>query len=163
MKKKSQLEILTESNFIKPGIINNGIIKLYGLLKDHNFLEPADWFLQAYFGGELKRKDQEKFAEIANEEAYKLTLKNGVLICALSYQYHPMAKGLVMGFSALTGIDVDSDAAGWWAVGAMDLANIIRMGLAYKTKKSYAGISLNSLFFNSTSYINDLKNYIKKN
>jgi len=161
MKEKSQLERLTENNFLKPGIINNGIIKLYGFAKKYDFSTPVDWFIQAYIGGELKRKDQEKFAEIANIEPYKLSLKNEILMHALSIQYYPMGVGAGKAISAITGVDIDSNTAGWTAVSIMNVANIIRGGIVYKTKKAFAGLTINSLILNSTSYAKDLKEYLK--
>ena len=143
------------------GLINKYLIKGYKFLKDKNVAKPADWLLQVYFGGNMTQKDQEAFSLIADVEPYKLTVQNSLVTMALSAQYYAMVKGGGLVADLVANINPDNvDQVGYGFAFGIAGANLVRLGVAVKTKKSYAGICIDSLLFNSTTYLKKLKNKI---
>ena len=143
------------------GFINRSLIKGYKYLKDKNFSGPLDWFLQVYFGGNMTQKDQEAFSLIADVEPYKLTVQNSLMTIIMSIQYYGMIKGGGFVTDLVANVNPDTvDKLGYGVVLGVSAANLVRIGVAVKNKKSYAGICIDGLLFNSTTYLKKIKNKI---
>ena len=105
----------------------------------------------------MTQKDQEAFALISDKEAWKLTVKNAGLVTIMSPQYYGHVK-LASTIPYAIGLDIEADTAAAGLVGGIASANILRMGLAFYTKKAYASISLDGLLFNGPTYLKQFKN-----
>tara|TARA_Y100000310_G_scaffold307633_2_gene349920 strand:- start:534 stop:1106 length:573 start_codon:yes stop_codon:yes gene_type:complete len=140
------------------GAINRGIIKSYRFLKTHKMPKSVDWFLQAYIGGSMTRSDQEMLAIIAQRDPQKLTIINSIINIAISFQYYGMVKGAGAMGSLFTKLPEENiDTIGYSLAGFIASANLTRITASLKTKKAYAGISLDSLIINTPTYIKKIK------
>lgn len=133
------------------GIINKQLIGAYRFLKKKkNMGGFVDSVFQAYVGGTMTQEDQEEFAKVAGKEGYKLTIQNSLINIAMSPQYYFAADSF------------DNELTGYGLTGLVIGGNLIRITKAIKNKKSYAGFSLDSLIINSSSYVKQLINNVKR-
>lgn len=158
------LEQVIEEPDLKIGLINRQVIKSYALIKKYvPSVKPIEWILEGFIGGELKRYDQEKFAELAERKPHELTTINKVIHAALSFQYRYYGSLFAERINYLYGTNMNPEATGEIFEAGFFIANLIGAGISEETCKSYAGISINSVILNSFSYAKDLTKYIRKN
>jgi predicted permease len=106
----------------------------------------------------MTRGDQEAFALIAEKEAHTLTKQNALIDIAFSPQYYIMIQGTGWAGRFVTEEFSDSvDEVAYGLTGFIIAANLIRLGLATKKKKSYASISIESAIMNGPTYLKRLK------
>ena len=141
------------------GFVNRWLNNLYKKrLKGKAKLGPVGSFLKAYIGGAMTRGDQEAFALIAEKEAHTLTKQNALIDIAFSPQYYIMIQGTGWAGRFVTEEFSDSvDEVAYGLTGFIIAANLIRLGLATKKKKSYASISIESAIMNGPTYLKRLK------
>jgi len=142
------------------GIVNRVLLKGHKFLKDKKFNKFADKFISIYICGSMTQKDQEAFALIYNEKAWKLTMKNAALVTLMAPQYYGHVK-LASTIPYLLGLEVDAESASIGLASSIAIANLARMGVSYKTKKAYAAISLDGLFLNGTTYLKNFNKILK--
>lgn len=143
------------------GIINKQLIKTYSFLKKKkDFPKIFDSAFQIYVGGAMTRNDQEEFAEIAGRKGYKMTAKNSVISICMAPQYYLFSKGAGIVSDVLTGVGFDGETTGYGLAGLVVGGNLLRAGMALKNKKSYAGLSADSLIINSPSYFKKIVNSV---
>tara|TARA_Y100000034_G_C6879053_1_gene402466 strand:+ start:420 stop:1007 length:588 start_codon:yes stop_codon:yes gene_type:complete len=142
------------------GFINRWINNVYrNYLKGRANIGPVGTFLQAYIGGCMTRSDQEVFAQIAEDDPWRLTVKNALIDIVFSPQYYLLLQGTGMAASFVTEHAPEHvNEIGYGLTSFIITANVIRMGLAAKLKKAYASISLEGLVINTPTYIKRLNN-----
>lgn len=141
------------------GFVNRWLNNLYKKrLKGKAKLGPVGSFLKAYIGGAMTRGDQEAFALIAEKEPHILTMQNAALDITFSPQYYALIQGTGYAGRFVTEEFPDSvDEIAYGLTGFIVAANVIRMGLAMKTKKAYASISMDGAILNIPTYLTRLK------
>ncbi len=141
------------------GFVNRWINNIYKKrVKGKTKLGPIGSFVQAYIGGCMTRGDQEAFALIAEKEAHTLTKQNALIDIAMSPQYYLAVQGTGWAGRFVTEEFPDSvEEVAYGLTGVIVAANLIRLGLAMKNKKSYASISLESAILNGPTYMKRLK------
>ena len=137
------------------GFINKRIIKGYNFLKRKKFPKAIDSLFGAYIGGAMTRKDQDLFALIAEKKSYKLTIQNALITTVMAPQYYGHAKALDM-MTDFVGINISTSTLGTSMAVGIGLANVLRAGIAYKTKRSYASIGMDGLLINLPTYTKHL-------
>ena len=144
------------------GFVNRWINNMYKKhLKGKAQLGPVGSFLQAYNGGCMTRSDQEAFALIAEKNSHTLTSQNALIDIAMSPQYYVVVQGTGWAGSLVTEHIPDYvDELAYASSGLIIAANLVRLGLAQKYKKSYAAISPESAIINGPTYLKRLKNKI---
>ncbi len=144
------------------GFVNRWINNLYKKrLKGKTNLGPVGSFLQAYIGGCMTRSDQEAFALIAEKDPHSLTSQNALIDIAMSPQYYVAVQGTGWAGSFVTeNIPDYVDEVAYASSGLIIAANLIRLGLAQKYKKSYAAISPESAIINGPTYLKRFKEKI---
>ena len=144
------------------GFVNRWINNIYKKrLKGKTQLGPIGSFVQAYIGGCMTRGDQEAFALIAEKEAHTLTKQNALIDVAFSPQYYVAVQGTGYSGRFVTEHIPDYvDEVAYGLSGFIIAANLIRLGLATRTKKAYASISLEIAIINGPTYMKRLKKKI---